>query len=221
MKNIKIMKSLSVAVLLTMSIPSFADESQIERSFVSEDTMIETSVLTDEAEQLSIKEIEKLLFMREEEKVARDVYLTLYEQWKNPIFKNIAQSEQIHMDAMALLLVEFNLDDPVVDDTVGLFTDPELATMYEELVLKGQQSMHDALHVGGLIEEVDIEDIQHGVEETNQEQIIKVYENLLKGSRNHLRAFVRQIENMGIEYEAQHIDADVVYEIVDSPFERG
>jgi len=50
--------------------------------------------------QLSDEETEALLYMREEEKLARDVYLNAYERWKQPIFYNISLAEQNHMDAI-------------------------------------------------------------------------------------------------------------------------
>lgn len=216
MKSKNLIASLSVATLLLLTTASHAEKFKNKR--VANNNI---SISAEVTEQLSSEEVDKLLFMREEEKLARDVYLTLHEKWKNPVFIRISRSEQAHMDAMALLLSEFQLDDPVVDDTIGVFTDPELAQMYQDLVEKGQQSMLDALYVGGLIEEVDIEDIQHGIDETDNPLIISVYENLLKGSRNHLRAFVGQIESRGMEYEPQVLEEAAVFEIVDSPVERG
>lgn len=220
--------SFSVAALLATSAASAGRHQYKHKNFhqVSTNTVEQVSISTDSSDsdivtQLTGEEIESLLFMREEEKVARDVYLTLFEQWSHPVFANIAKSEQKHMDAMAKLLEQYQLDDPMVDDSIGSFVNMELAEMYVDLVEKGQQSLMDALHVGALIEEVDIEDIQEGIEHTDEEMIIYVYENLLKGSRNHLRAFVGTIENMGATYEPQVLEAEEVFEIVDSPMERG
>ena len=168
---------------------------------------------------LSVTESDSLLFMREEEKMARDVYLTLYGLWNDEIFNNIASSEQEHMDAIKLLLDKYDLLDPVIDG-VGLFTDPELQALYDNLVERGEKSRMEALYVGALIEEVDMRDIQEAIEETQHLDIINVYENLLKGSRNHLRSFVGKIEDEGAVYEAQVLTQEEVDEIVDSPMER-
>ncbi|MCK5121807.1 MAG: DUF2202 domain-containing protein [Methylococcales bacterium] len=168
---------------------------------------------------LSVTETDSLLFMREEEKMARDVYLTLYGLWNDEIFNNIASSEQEHMDAIKLLLDKYDLLDPVIDG-VGLFTDPELQALYDNLVERGEKSRMEALYVGALIEEVDMRDIQEAIEETQHLDIINVYENLLKGSRNHLRSFVGKIEDEGAVYEAQVLTQEEVDEIVDSPMER-
>lgn len=175
---------------------------------------------TDDVAVLSAAETESLLFMREEEKMARDVYLTLYDLWNDSIFKNIASSEQEHMDAIKLLLEQYNLPDPVID-SIGIFSNPELQELYIKLVERGEKSAMEALHVGGLIEEVDMQDIQEAIYEAEHEDIINVYEDLLKGSRNHLRSFVGKIEDEGIVYEAQVLTQQEVDEIVDSPMERG
>jgi hypothetical protein len=181
---------------------------------------VSTAVVADDA-GLSAEEIEHLYFMREEEKVARDVYRVLYAEWGATVFANIAESEQRHMDAMRDLIERYGLTDPVVDDSVGVFANPELAALYAELVQRGRQSLIDALYVGALIEEVDIEDIQHAIEETDDALIRYVYENLLRGSRNHLRAFASNIEAEGLVYEAQYIAPELVEAILSTPQEPG
>ena len=173
------------------------------------------------SDALSVTETNHLLFMREEEKMARDVYLTLFDVWNDEIFNNIASSEQEHMDAIKSLLDKYNLTDPVIDDNnIGTFSDPVLQDLYTDLVERGEESAMEALYVGGYIEEVDMHDIQKAIDETSHSDIIDVYENLLKGSRNHLRAFVGKIEDEGEVYEAQVLLQSEVDDIVDSPIER-
>ncbi len=70
------------------------------------------SVLSLSYQALNSSEVQGILYMREEEKLARDVYLKLYEMWKLPIFKNIAESEQIRMDLVKALIIKYNLTDP-------------------------------------------------------------------------------------------------------------
>ena len=173
-----------------------------------------------EINELSDDEIDSLLFMREEEKMARDVYLTQYETWNDSVFSNIADSEQEHMDAIVPLLDKYNLEDPVIDE-VGVFYNPELQELYTELDERGYTAHMEALHVGAYIEEVDMHDIQVAMDKMEHEDIISVYEELLKGSRNHLRSFVSKIEAEGLVYEAQYLPQEEVDAIVDSPMERG
>lgn len=49
--------------------------------------------------------------MREEEKLARDVYLTFGEKWGLTLFTNIAKSEQTHTDAVKTLLDRYEIKD--------------------------------------------------------------------------------------------------------------
>ena len=171
---------------------------------------------------LDYEEEQSLLFMREEEKLARDVYLTFYEEWGKPVFANIAESEQTHTDAVAEKIEQYGLPDPVVDDTVGIFVNSFLLEKYYELVAKGQLSELDALMVGAFIEELDIIDLQESIEKTDEADIEELYSNLMRGSRNHLRAFVELIEEAtGENYEAQLLGQDEVDAITDSPFETG
>jgi hypothetical protein len=155
---------------------------------------------------LSDTEVNHLVFMREEEKLARDTYITLNNTWGLMVFSNIASAEQTHMNTMQWMLDIYGVDDPVVDDTIGSFTNVTLAGLYNELVANGKVSLLDALFIGALIEEIDMRDIQQAIDETVHVDIIIAYENLMAGSENHLRAFVSQIERLGVEYVAQVLD---------------
>lgn len=170
---------------------------------------------------LSEAEIDDILYMREEEKLARDVYLTLHEQWGTPVFANISRAEQRHMGRMLDLVERYGLVDPVTDDSIGVFVNAELQSLYDALVARGLRSELDALHVGALIEEVDMEDIQNAIDRTDRRDIVRVYENLMRGSRNHLRAFVGLIERRGVDYEAQQLSQEEVDLILSEPIERG
>lgn len=169
---------------------------------------------------LTQEEIDGLLWMREEEKLARDVYLTLYEMYGLQIFQNIASSEQMHMDAVLSLLEKYGIEDPAVDE-VGVFTNPELQALYDQLIAMGSQSVEDALKVGALIEETDIKDLEEWIAKTDNADIIQVYENLMAGSENHLRAFTSVLQNYGITYEPQVISEDEYNEIISSPMNTG
>jgi hypothetical protein len=170
---------------------------------------------------LSDEEAQTLTFMREEEKLARDVYITLYNIWGNDVFNNISRSEQKHMDSMKSQLDKYGLEDPVTDNTVGVFQNEVLADLYDELVARGEASAEEALFVGGFIEELDIGDLEEAIAESTHVDIASAYENLMRGSRNHLRAFVGRIEALGIVYEAQVLPQEEVDAIVNSPMERG
>lgn len=163
---------------------------------------------------LNAHEIESLQFMREEEKVARDVYLALNDAWQVNVFSNIAKSEQSHMDAIAVLLDRYGIDDPALGQPVGVFQNSDLQKLYDDLVAKGQVSVQDALQVGALIEEVDIKDLVIAKEGLVHEDVIWVYENLISGSENHLRAFTGTLlSQTGEVYVPQVLDV-LDYELI-------
>ncbi|MCA9385440.1 DUF2202 domain-containing protein [Candidatus Dojkabacteria bacterium] len=172
-------------------------------------------------EELSQEEIDGLLLMREEEKLAHDVYITLYEKWGQNIFSNISKSEQTHTDMVASLLIKYDIEDPVKTNDVGVFQNTDFSKLYTELVEQGEQSLIDALTVGATVEDLDIKDLQTLMEQSDNQDIVTVYQNLTKGSRNHLRAFTRMLNRNGALYEAQYITESEYQEIIDTPSENG
>ena len=171
--------------------------------------------------QLSESETQGLILMREEEKLARDVYLTLYDTWGIPVFQNIARSEATHMAAVLTLINQYGLADPAAAE-IGVFTDPTLQALYDQLVAEGRQSLADALRVGAAIEEIDILDLQARLAQTENADIDLVYGNLLKGSRNHLRAFASTLARQtGETYQPQYLDRASYDSIVNSGRETG
>lgn len=171
---------------------------------------------------LSESEVEGLIYMREEEKLARDVYLTLFNQWNVNIFQNIAKSEQTHTDAIKNLLDIYGIVDPVVNDEIGTFVNPDLQALYDQLVIQGSQSLGDALKVGAAIEEIDIIDIEKYIAQTEHANIQTVYESLLKGSRNHLRAFVSNLQTRtGEAYQPQFLTQEGYELIISASIETG
>lgn len=158
------------------------------------------------ATKASEAEIVGLLWVREEEKLARDSYITLYQRWGLRVFNNISVAEQQHMDSVLVVLNTHGITDPVIDNTVGAFNNPILGDLYDQLMVDGDQSLLDALCVGAFIEEIDIRDIRVSIANSTQADIILLYENLMAGSARHLQAYVTQIEAMGIQYQAQVMD---------------
>ena len=178
------------------------------------------SVLDIPASDLSEEEASALLFMREEEKLARDVYNKLYEIWGVETFTNIAASEQMHMDEIALLLTRYNLTDPA--QAPGVFTDANLQALYDSLIAQGSLSISDALKVGGAIEEIDILDLQTRLAQTDNADIQQVYTNLMNGSYNHLNAFSSALLNQtGETYVPQYVSADVYQSIMSNTAGNG
>jgi hypothetical protein len=171
--------------------------------------------------ELSADETAALLYMREEEKLAHDVYVTFYAQWGLPIFQNISQSEQTHTDAVKILLDRYGLSDPA-SAAVGVFTNPDLQALYNDLVARGSQSLAEALKAGAAIEEIDILDLQVRLTQTDNADIQQVFNSLLNGSYNHLRAFVSTLNTQtGETYQPQYLSNEAYQAIISASMGRG
>ena len=172
-------------------------------------------------EAINIEERNGLVLMREEEKMAHDVYSFLYDKWNIMIFNNIASSEQTHTDAVLELLDKYDIDDPASGKNIGVFNDTSLQRMYNQLLINGNYSLLSALTVGATIEDLDIYDLEKLILKADNQDIAFVYNNLLKASRNHMRAFYSQIVNNGGTYRAKYISQQQLEDIVNSPKEVG
>ena len=169
---------------------------------------------------LSQAERDDLCQMREEEKIARDVYLTLFERWPLPPFGNISGSEQVHMDAMLALLGKHGLQDPARGLEIGEFRSPKMQALYAQLVAQGLNSLEDAIRVGLLIEELDIADLRAASQRTDKPEILAVYADLERGSRNHLRAFYRWMQRLNVSYAPAHLAREDFIAIAESGHEN-
>ena len=159
----------------------------------------------------SLEDQEALLFMLEEEKLARDTYIYLDELWGINQFANIQISEQSHLNAVADLLDSFDIDYAIQPE--GEFANQEIQNLYDEFITDGTLSMTQALEVGATIEDLDIVDLQNYINATSNTAIISVFESLQCGSRNHLRSFVFALENTGNTYAPQFLTVEE-YELI-------
>ncbi len=225
MKKILLFCLISI-LMASIVIAAGADGASVQGIGVNSPDMEETEKsqavgIDSEQDILTDEEIAGLKLMREEEKLARDVYMVLYDKWDLPIFNNIANSEQTHTDAVKTLLDRFGIEDPVTTDEPGVFANQELQTLYDDLVNQGSASLLEALIVGATVEDLDIFDLNELIAQTDNQDILLVYNNLIKGSRNHMRSFIAQIENNDGTYTAQFIDQSELDEIIGSSQESG
>lgn len=175
--------------------------------------------VTATAASLSPEEIAALKFMREEEKLAHDVYAALYSLWGTNVLYQISLSETTHTEAILALLTKYGIDDPAATTAPGEFADPALQTLYNTLISMGRLSLIDALGVGALIEETDIHDIHEKMAITDEADIVNVYTSLLCGSGNHLRAFNEKLLEQGVTYVPQVISQKEWDAIASAPME--
>ena len=166
--------------------------------------------------ELSELEINSLMHLREEEMLAYDVYTFLSGLYDAPIFRNIAKSEMIHTTRVKELIDKYELEDPALNHEPGVFKNDGLQELYDLLTEKGKVSYEDAIVVGLTIEDLDINDLEMALEnEVDNEDIVEVYNFLLMGSKNHMKAFFFHAKSNDIEYIPQYISKEHFLEIVE------
>ena len=163
----------------------------------------DSSVADLENTNLTNEDSAALLFMLEEEKLARDTYTYLEDLWEINQFSNIKKSEQSHMDAVSGLLDQYNIS--YTQLSYGEFNNPDIQKLYDQFIDYGSENRANALEVGANIEDLDIVDLANFINATTNSAMIKVFESLQCGSRNHLRSFVTAIEVSGNTYEPQYL----------------
>lgn len=179
---------------------------------------------SDAAEEIATKteltqtDSEALLFMLEEEKLARDTYQYLDNLWGINQFANIKLSEQTHMDAIVNLLRKYEIEYSILP--MGQFSNQKLQDLYNQFVADGQLNTGNALQIGATIEDLDIVDLEEYINATSNQSIIDVYKNLQCGSRNHIRSFVTAINKTGATYAPQFLTQDNYNSIINSGNEK-
>ena len=169
---------------------------------------------------LTEQEKSDLIFLRQEEKLAHDVYVYAYQKYAHFVFNNISNSEQTHIDNMTALLSKYNVVDPAAGMANGVFADSDLQNLYTQLITKVNLSLADALEVGATIEDLDISDIDRFYANTTKTDILKVYDVLNCGSRNHLRGFTGQLKPLGVTYIPQFLSVSDYQNILNGSHEN-
>ncbi len=185
--------------------------SSCDEQFVSE--YVEEALSLVQTDSIDADCCNSLVYMREEEKLAHDVYVNMFDLWEAKVFENISKSETVHTNAIKGLLGYYGIDDPVLSG-VGEFANAELQTLYNTLITTGTNSLIDALKVGATIEEVDIIDIDEAMEGCDVDTIQIVYDRLRTGSTHHLKAFVANLAKKGIDYKPQYLSQSDFDEII-------
>ena len=195
-----------VSLLLSVSACSSDDHEPIENN------NFETALVLTQIEK------DALVFMLEEERLARDVYDHLFAQWGLNQFENISTSEQSHMDAVENLLKQYGLPYSILE--AGTFQNADLQAAYNNLVAQGEVNLVGALTSGATIEDLDIFDLENWMDQIENDEILNVFSRLQCGSRNHLRAFTNSLAMQGETYTPQFITQAEYEEILNNDQER-
>ena len=154
-----------------------------------------------------------LAYMWNEEKLAKDIYLALYDMWGQQTFYNIAtRSETRHEEAVESLVQKYDINITNLENyeihyseeelralAPGEYSVPEVQELYDTLYAKGSQSLQDALEVGCMVEVTDVNDLNEDIEiAEGAEDLVLVFGFLRSGSYNHYWAFDRALKNIGV-----------------------
>jgi hypothetical protein len=222
MRNRSFQKVLFLSVLLALVVPAWAQRGAGPGAQKANNRGVCLAMINSTAKQaLDATETAGLAYMREEEKLAHDVYARLHAKWGLRIFENISQSEERHADSIKLLLDRYGLPDPAANNPIGVFQNEGLRAIYGDLIKQGESSLKAALKVGATIEDLDIRDLEKAVASTDNEDLKLVYGNLLGASKNHLQTFVRQLGAAGDGYAAQYISPAALSDILAGPKPAG
>jgi hypothetical protein len=199
---------LLLAAILSTAYASNQDLLIVSDNYTSElnDSALGLALAGGPSGELTASEKDGLLYMAEEEKLAGDVYSALNEKLNMRVFDNIGQAERTHEAAVKTLMARYSLPDPTRG--AGQFSNETLQQLYDDLLSQGNASIKDALQVGAAIEEIDILDLEERMAQTDREDISLVYSNLKRGSENHLRAFVNNLQRQGLEYQPEHLSQE-------------
>jgi hypothetical protein len=198
----RIVSASLAALLLTLAaLPAFAESPAAPPSPAA----TSEATLTDAQEQ-------GLLYMREEEKLAHDLYVLFGEQWGVRSFARIVQAESNHEAQVLGAMARYGLSDPAAELSLGEFSNADLQALYDQLAAEGAVSLREALRVAALVEETDIADLDAELADDGPTplpaDVAAVYEHLRFGSTNHLRAYVRQLNRLGESYAPVVLDQE-------------
>jgi hypothetical protein len=131
-----------------------------------------------------------LQFMREEERMARDLYKAFADLYDDAVpFSRITVSEDRHYDAVGTLLDRFDVADPSTGKAAGTYADATIQKLYTDWLAQGKKSVDAAYDVGVALETRDIADLKAAINDTSDAYVKQVYTNLLGASEQHLRAY--------------------------------
>jgi len=168
----------------------FLWRSQEKRSDFSPQYIENAKTTSSKTQNINATQAQQLQYLIEEEKLARDVYTTLYATRWISKFNNILNAEENHQAKVAKILSTYGIANPTDGNNIWVFTDPALQELYESLIAQWKKSASDALNVWVIIEKKDIADIDAILPMfTWKSDIIQVLEDLRAGSYRHLKAF--------------------------------
>jgi len=206
MKALSISISFAITIMLFLSGCGYSDTNQTKMKSINLDDYNLTAL--DDNQKYS------LAYMWNEERLAQDLYLNLYNVNSDAIqLYNIAlKSEAYHIELVENLVKAYDLNITNLVDYTQNYSEAELKAMpagtygvtaiqdlYNTLYNNGAASVQASLEVGCMVEVTDIDDLDKYIIDAKENQALIDTFNLLKdGSYSHYWAFDRALKNLGI-----------------------
>ncbi|MBN2664353.1 MAG: DUF2202 domain-containing protein [Bacteroidales bacterium] len=199
----KIVKILTLTLLLSL----FSFVLKAQKPCLQQNTPLEP---------ISQVEINQLKHIADEEKLAGDVYKTLFETWNLRVFDNISRAEDQHKKVVLQMIDKYDID--FIPQTVrGKYNDPKMEQLYLDLVTQGKKSIVDALKVGAMIEDLDIYDLNNALNnDVDSDDLTVVFSNIRQGSYHHIKAFTNNLKRYNEIYTPQYISQSEYNDILNN-----
>jgi hypothetical protein len=143
---------------------------------------------------------DSIQYMYNEEGLAYDIYLSLYQIYPLQQLQNIAlNSESKHQEAVNQLAIKYALN--LVPSSAGIYEVEAIDELYDTLYQKGVDSEQDALEVGCMVEVVDIDDLNTFISQaqaSNAPDVVAIFDYLRKGSYKHYWEFDSALKSRGV-----------------------
>ena len=154
---------------------------------------------------------DSLTYMKDEERLASDLYLNLYNYYKNysdleiKQLNNIAtntENDQISIIKSLVKRYDLNSSEPQdVNISRGVYENQVIQDLYDKFYAIGQNSQEEALKVGCMVEVTDINDLDKYIslaKESNATDIETAFKALRDGSYHNYWTFDQTLKNLGV-----------------------
>ncbi|NTV17903.1 MAG: DUF2202 domain-containing protein [Bacteroidales bacterium] len=173
----------------------------------------------DSTADLTADEIEFIYAVREDEKVARDLYFSFFGTFGLKPFENIGKAEDNHIKATEKLFDYYEIDYPALSEN-GKFENAIRQKLFDSLLLKGTPEL-EAFKVMAMLEESNIVEYGEVLKTIANPNIKIVIENLARASANHFKAAIRQITALGGTYTPALMTQEQYKAVIAIGFEKG
>jgi len=150
--------------------------------------------------------------------LTKDVNTTFYEVWQVPIFEELANTESRVITILTGTMKVMKLP---VETTflhqIGTYNHRGLQKLNDRLVLAGSNAKAEALVASAELEEHQILFLENALENTEDLDVILLYDRIRSISKDNLRDIVAELQKEGITYRPivmsdKYFDMQVILE---------